>query len=383
MNASDVAAMAQRHGFHRAAVVPIAPSARAGAYQAWLDAGHHGEMTYLATPEHVAPRRDLRALEADVRTLVVVALAHERGDPPLPAATPDGLVPLRGRIARYARGDDYHMVLRDRLRALADELTLALGAPALARACFDAAPVLERDWAERAGLGFVAKNTMLIAPGLGSYVMLGELLLDVEIAEAVEAPLPPRCGGCRACLDACPTGAFVDAYLLDARRCISYLTIEHRGVIARELRPLMGTWIFGCDICQQVCPFNAGSTPTPDPRLTPRSLDHALPDLVMLATCGTNQLRRFVQRTALRRAPRPQLLRNVDIALGNTGDARAIAPLCKLLAERAPLIRAHAVWALRHLAGVLDAKAQAEIAEALAAAAAVEHDEAVLTELTA
>jgi epoxyqueuosine reductase len=378
MNAADVAAMARRHGFHRAAVVPVVPSERAGAYQAWLDAGYHGEMTYLATPEHVAPRRDLRALEPEVRTLVVVALVHDRVDPP----APDGLVALRGRIARYARGDDYHMVLRDRLHALADELAATLGASTLARACFDAAPVLERNWAERAGLGFVAKNTMLIAPGLGSYVMLGELLLGVELDGAAPAPVPPRCGGCRACLDACPTGAFVEAYLLDARRCISYLTIEHRGVIARELRPLMGTWIFGCDVCQQVCPFNAGGAPAPDPRLTPRDLDHALPDLVMLATCGTNQLRRFVQRTALRRAPRPQLLRNVAIALGNTGDARAVPAATALLGDRAALIRAHAVWALRQLARALPAHAAA-IDASLRARAQLESDADVLAELDA
>src|SRR5207249_2510529 len=150
---------------------------------------------------------------------------------------------------------------------------------------------------ERGGLGFVAKNTMLIAPGLGSYVVLGELLLDVELAAtAPEAPPKPRCGSCTACLDACPTRAFTDAYVLDARRCISYLTIEHQGAIPRELRAAIGTWVFGCDVCQEVCPFNAGAGEPADPLLRPRTPEHALPDLLALAGKGANQLRQLVRR---------------------------------------------------------------------------------------
>src|SRR6185503_6319906 len=176
--------------------------------------------------------------------------------------------------------------------------------------------VLEREWAERGGLGFVAKNTMLIAPGLGSYIVLGELLVDVDLATTAPDEVPkPRCGSCRSCLDACPTNAFVDAYTLDARRCISYLTIEHHGVIPRELRAAIGTWIFGCDICQEVCPFNAGTGEPADRLLSPRSLDHALPDLVALAGRGANQMRQLVRRTAMRRVPHPVLLRNVAVAL--------------------------------------------------------------------
>jgi epoxyqueuosine reductase len=197
---------------------------------------------------------------------------------------------------------------------------------------------------------------MLIAPGLGSYVVLGELLVDVDL-EITAEPLKPRCGACRACLDACPTGAFVDAYMLDARKCISYLTIEHQGVIPRELRPQLGTWVFGCDVCQEVCPFNAGTGTAPDPLLTPRSVEHALPDLIALASKGTNQLRQLVKRTALRRVSREVLLRNVAVALGNTGSPDAIPALAALLADRSPLVRAHAVWALRRLGagGVLAA----------------------------
>jgi len=208
--------------------------------------------------------------------------------------------------------------------------------------------VLEREWAERAGLGFVAKNTMLIAPGLGSYVVLGELLVDAELPATAE-PQKPRCGSCRACLDACPTGAFVDAFVLDARRCISYLTIEHEGVIPRELRAQMGTWVFGCDVCQEVCPFNAGAGEAPDPLLQPRSTEHALPDLIALAGIGANQLRQLVKRTALRRISREVLLRNVAVALGNTGSPDAVPALVALLANRSALVRAHAIWALGHV----------------------------------
>jgi epoxyqueuosine reductase len=341
VRSDELIAAARALGFARAAVIPIEAPRRHALYASWLAAGHAGDMHYLATPAHVAPRADLTHLLASARSLIVVALAYDRADP-VPA---DRL--LRGRIARYARGEDYHLVMRDKLVALADRLAAALARPVASRPCVDSAPVLEREWAERAGIGFVAKNTMVIAPGVGSYVVLGELLVDAELAATAGEPPKPRCGGCRACLDACPTRAFVDAYILDARRCISYLTIEHHGPIPRELRPAIGTWIFGCDICQEVCPFNAGTAP-PAP-LAARSLEHALPDLVALATRNTNQLRRYVKRTALRRIPQSLLLRNVAIALGNTGSTDAIPALVQLAAHRDPLVRGHAVWALAQL----------------------------------
>lgn len=340
-----IAEIARELGFARAAIVPIEPPRRHALYESWLAAGHAGDMAYLARPEHVAPRADLRALLATARSLVVVALAYDRADP-IPAIR---LTQLRGRVARYARGEDYHLVLRDRLVLLAERLAAELGAPVASRPCVDSAPVLEREWAERGALGFVAKNTMLIAPGVGSYVVLGELLVDAELAPTSDGPPKPRCGTCRSCLDACPTQAFVDAYVLDARRCISYLTIEHQGIIPRALREAIGTWIFGCDVCQEVCPFNAGTGEGHDPLLTPRSIEHALPDLARLAQLNTNQLRQLVKRTALRRSSRESLLRNVAVALGNTGSPDAIAPLVHLLGKPQPLVRVHAVWALARL----------------------------------
>jgi len=338
---TDVAALARELGFHRAAVVPIEPPRRHALYESWLPSA--GEMAYLATPEHLDGRADLRTLLDSARALVVVALAYHRDDP-VPAAR------LTGKIARYARGDDYHLVMRDRLVALADRLAAALGTPVASRPCVDTAPVHEREWAERGGLGFIAKNTMLIAPGLGSYVVLGELLVDAPLeVTAPDDPPRPRCGSCRACLDACPTRAFVDAYVLDARRCISYLTIEHHGAIPRELRPAIGTWVFGCDVCQEVCPFNAGAGEPAEPMLTPRSAGHALPDLLALAAMGTNQMRQFVKRTAMRRIPREVLLRNIAVALCNTRDPTAVPSLIALLANPSPLVRAHAAWGLTQI----------------------------------
>jgi epoxyqueuosine reductase len=350
---TSITELAKELGFARVAVVPIEPPRRHELYTSWLAEGHAGEMAYLASPEHIATRADLRVLLEGAQTLVVVALAYERHDP-IPSSSLTGA--LRGRIARYARGEDYHLVMRDKLVALAGALAKQLGRSVASRPCVDSAPVLEREWAERGGLGFVAKNTMLIAPGIGSYIVLGELLLDVALEITAPTELPKqRCGTCRACLDACPTRAFVDAFVLDARRCISYLTIEHHGVIPRELRKSIGTWVFGCDICQEVCPFNAGkSDATVDPRLAARDHEHALPDLIALAEKGANQVRQFVKRTAMRRIPREVLDRNVAVALGNTGSPAAVPTLRVLARHASPLVRAHAVWSLAQLGAEIE-----------------------------
>ncbi len=364
--APDVVAIARDLGFARVAVVPIEAPRRHDLYESWLAAGNAGEMHYLAAPEHRTQRADLRTILDGAKSLIVVALAYGRG-----IVSTDR---LRGKIARYARGDDYHLVMRDKLVLLADRLARELDTQVASRPCVDSAPILEREWAERGGLGFIAKNTMLIAPGLGSYVVLGELLVDRELAiTAPDAPPKPRCGSCSACLDACPTQAFTDAYALDARRCISYLTIEHHGIIPAELRGAIGTWVFGCDVCQEVCPFNAGVGEPPDPLLVARSSEHATPDLIALARMGTNQMRQLVKRTALRRVPREVLQRNVAIALGNTLDPAAIPALVDLLASNYAIVRAHAAWAL----GQLGALAPLE------ATLAIETDPEVRTELRA
>jgi epoxyqueuosine reductase len=221
----------------------------------------------------------------------------------------------------------------------------------LARACVDTAPLLEREAAARAGIAFVGKSAMAIIPGAGSYVVLGELLLDVELSTSTPTE-NAHCGSCRACLDACPTGAFVDEYVLDARRCISYLTIELRGAIPRELRAPIGTRVFGCDVCQDVCPFNASPRPRPAaPELAPRD-DRAAPDLVRLLTLGSADYRRFVKGSAMSRVSRTRLARNAAVALGNSGDPAAVAPLVRALEKDArALVRLHAAWGLGRLGG--------------------------------
>lgn len=328
-------------GFHRVGIAPVMGWARHAHYQQWLAAGYAGEMDYLLASSE--DRRDPRALQGDVRSIVCVALSYAHPEPLVPA---DALV--RGRVARYARGTDYHHVLKARLYRLARTLSARFGRPLLYRACVDTAPLLEHEAAAAAGLGFIAKNTLLIAPGLGSQVLLGELLLDVA-AEPGEVEVP-RCGQCRACLEACPTGAFVDAYVLDARRCISYLTIELRGAIPRALRPLIGDHVLGCDICQDVCPFNAaaGAKSGGDPALAPPELVRARPPLLMLLGLGAAQYRRWVKRTAWRRISRAQLLRNTAVALGNVGGPTELEALGRAYARETEfaLVRGHVAWAV-------------------------------------
>jgi len=332
----EIVRAARELGFHRVGVAPVAPAERHAVFEAWLAAGHAGTMSYLGAPAARDARRDVRALLPEARSVVSVALSY--------AAPADEPPRGAGVIARYARGADYHMILKDKLGRLASRLSAKLGIEIASRACVDTAHLLERDLAERAGLGFAGKNTMIIAPGLGSYLVLGELLVAVAAAPVGE-PERKRCGDCRLCLDVCPTGAFVSAHALDARRCISYLTIEHAGPIPRELRPKMGRMIFGCDVCQEVCPFNAAARDGA-PEL---AASRAPPDLVGLLGLGAAQFRRFVRRTALRRIHRAQLLRNVCVALGNVGDGAAIAPLRQAFLVEAPLVRVHAAWALGRL----------------------------------
>ena len=342
-----VVAAARELGFHAVGIAPVEPARRFRAFEDWVERGMHGDMAYLADPAQRLARADLGTLLAGARSVVVVALAYEAGV--VPAAR------LRGQVARYARARDYHTIIKARLRDLADRLSGMVGRPVASRPCVDTAPVLERELAERAGLGFVGKNTLLIAPGLGSYLLLGEILLDVELAPtAAEAAARSRCGTCTACLDACPTGAFVGPHVLDARRCISYLTIEHRGPIPRELRPALGTRIFGCDVCQEVCPFNAAApartAPDPALALTSRAAERSAPDLLRTLGLGAAQMRQLVRGTPLRRAGRDGLLRNVCVALGNAGDPAAIPALARALAaDRSPLVRGHAAWALGRL----------------------------------
>ena len=345
-----IQADAHRLGFDLVSIAPARPPATATSYQRWLENGFHGEMAYLARAEAVAKREDLSRVQPAVRSVVTVAANYHTA--PLPSRARDD--PSRGIVASYAWGEDYHDLLLARLRQLASSLPASPWAAAEVtpgyRAYVDTGPILERELAARAGLGFVGKNTNLIHPRLGSWLFLGELLLTIELPQPELPPVHATCGRCTRCLDACPTGALVAPYSLDARRCISYLTIELKGPIPRQFRPLMGNRIFGCDICQEVCPWNRRfARPTAEPAFQPGpdAIAPALLDLIVLDDPGFRQ--RF-RGSPVKRAKRRGLLRNVAVALGNWGHAAALPALVRALGDSEPLIRGHAAWALGRVA---------------------------------
>ena len=368
--AERIQAEARRLGFDLVGIAPAEPAASADPYRAWLEKGYHGEMAYLARREAVDRRADSAHILPGVRSVVAVAANYHAH--PLPTQLGDD--PARGVLSSYAWGSDYHDVLVSRLRQLGAWVEAEIGEPVTWRAYVDTGPVLERELAARAGLGFVGKNTSLIHPGLGSWLFLGELLLTVELPPlAGEAP-GGTCGRCSRCLDACPTSALVEPYVLDARRCISYLTIELKGPIPRALRPLMGNRIFGCDICQEVCPWNRRfARPATEPAFQPRPEGMA-PHLLDLIALDEEGFRRRFRGSPVRRAKRRGLLRHVCVALGNWGDPAAVPALAHAVHDREPLIRGHAAWALGRIA---TEEARQELGQALNA----EEDEWVREEL--
>ena len=339
----------KRLGFTMAGIAAPEPSGHMDFYRRWLADEHHGEMAYLARSDAVQRRGDLRETMDTVRSVLVVADEYFRQDPPgVPADR------ARAVIARYARGDDYHDVLKAKLLRLLEWLREHAGTDVRGRAYVDTGPILERDVARRAGLGWFGKNTMLLNPKRGSYFFLGLLLLDLELP-ADEPFSEERCGTCRACLDACPTGALLGyddegAPVMDARLCISYLTIELRGPIPRELRPKLGNRIFGCDICQEVCPWNERFARRADEPAYHARAGMDGPSLIALAdtllSVDEEGFRELFQKSPVTRAQRTGLLRNVCVALGNWGAAEAVPVLRRALADPEPLVREHAEWAL-------------------------------------
>ncbi len=304
-------------------------------YRRWLADGRYADMEYLA--REPARRLDPRLLDARFHS--VISLGYPYAAPVAPQG--DWRAELRGRIAAYALGRDYHDHVLRAARSVATALQ-AHRPGALTRAYVDTGPVFEREWARQARLGWMGKNTMLLSREHGSYFFLAEIFTDA-VVEPTATPDREHCGTCRRCLDLCPTNALGDGYVMEPRVCISYLTIENRGAIARELRPKLGPWIFGCDVCQEVCPWNESGA-REEPELAPY-----LPDL--LALDDQAFARRFT-RSAIKRARRRGLLRNAAVVLGNTGNREAVAPLARTLAsELEPLVRAHAAWALGRLGG--------------------------------
>lgn len=361
-------------GFQWLGVTTPDPPPHWQVYQDWLAAGRHGAMAYLSSEGARQRRADPRQIMPECRAILVLGLPYPSPQSIVLAQTDSQSQGLRGRVAAYAWGDDYHEVFAARLRLLAAFIESHTGAPIQHRDYSDTGPLLERDLAQRAGLGWIGKNTCLIHPAQGSYFLIGEILLDVELE-----PDPPfthdRCGSCTRCLEACPTACILPDRTIDARRCISYLTIELKTAVPLELRPQMGDWVFGCDLCQQVCPWNQRfAVAQGDPAFSPRP-NATRPDLLVELSMTPEQFNRKFKGSPVKRAKRRGYLRNVAVALGNLGDRAAIPVLRRALeSEPEPLVRAHAAWALGRLGGRM---AQ----QALLRAASLETDRDVLPEI--
>jgi epoxyqueuosine reductase len=335
-----VKARALELGFDRVAIGSANPPEHGAALEAWLDAGYAGTMAYLERGR--ADRLDPARLLPGCRSVVAVAMSYNPGAGAADAtAEPDD---DWRPVSRYARGRDYHDVIRPRLLELGAFIREAAGGFVSSRAAVDSSAVLERDLAARAGLGWIGKNTNLLTPSLGSYFFIGIVLTTATLP--FDERLPDHCGTCTACLDACPTRAFVGPYVLDARRCISYLTIEHRGDIAGPLAEQVGEWIFGCDVCQEVCPWNRKAEPGREPALAPSG---SLGPVESLLEFDQSAFRARFRGTALWRTKRSGLVRNAAIVLANRGERRAVAALTRALADEDAVVRHAAAWALAKL----------------------------------
>ncbi len=329
---------ARRLGFDRAGIARAAEADGFDRFRDWLAEGHAGEMDYLH--RHAAARRHPESILAAVKSVVMVAVNYH-------AASGDAQTSAPARVARYARGGrDYHEVLWERLDRLLEWVKEQVPG-CRGRSVVDTAPLLERDFARRAGLGWIGKNTMLLDKHLGSYFFLGALLLDLDLAP--DAPhLASHCGTCTACLDACPTDAFPAPGVLDARLCISYLTIELKGPIPEEMREGIGDWLFGCDVCQEVCPWNRKAPLTDGVEFQPRA-DLNPADALELLSLSEEEFRRRYRHTALWRAKRCGILRNAAIVLGNRGDPSVLPALRKALDDPEPTICEAVAWAINKL----------------------------------
>lgn len=310
-------------------------------YAQWLEAGHHGQMRYLATEKARERRADPRRILPDCKSILVLGIPYDK---PRDAERPVGEKAL-GRMAAYAWGDDYHEILKERLQALVDFIQEQVGHAVTNRWYTDTGPILERELAQRAGLGWIGKNSLLIHPKHGSYYLLAEILLGIELE--VDAPITSdHCGTCTRCIDACPTACILPDRTLNASRCISYLTIELQGEIPADLRPQMGDWVFGCDICQQVCPWNERfAAEQGDPVFAPRD-SATWVDLEDELALGPQAFNHHFRLSPVKRPKRRGYLRNVAVALGNAGDTSSVPALAEALQDTEPLLRGHAAWAL-------------------------------------
>ena len=323
------------------------------------------------TPARVKRGTTPQELLPGARSIICLGLNYHRPQPPSPTPSSDSQQ-LTGRVASYAQGRDYHRVMKQRMRGLVEELSHRLEIDLAARWYVDDGPMLDRAAASRSGLGWFGKNTNILSPGLGSWIFLGQIITDLELEP--DPPLQKSCGSCVRCIEACPTGAIVGPYVLDNTRCISFQTIENRGAIPRELRPLMMDWIFGCDICQEVCPVNRKAPPAKEPAFQRGGLA-TLDLLELLSLTEEGFLARFAG-TPIMRAKLVGLKRNACVALGNRGEPSAVPALSQSLHQEGSLVRGHAAWALGQIGG----EAARQV---LQKARAAERDEEVSEEINA
>jgi len=355
-------ALSLEAGFDRVGVVRLALAANGESFEAWLERGDHAAMSYMAGRLDV--RLDPRRLFEGARSALCVALQYHA------ATTDDVAGDLWPGVARYAHGRDYHNVMIKRLRKLARRIEEAFPGTRT-KPYVDTGPVLERDLATGAGLGIAGKNTMLLHPEAGSYFFLGELITSLELEP--ESPMADLCGSCSLCLEACPTDALPEPFRLDARRCISYWTIEHRGAIPVEMRSELGKWVFGCDICQEVCPHNDRPLVAADPAFALAEHRRNL-DLTALLELDEEGYQELFQGSPMKRSRWEGLRRNASVAMGNSGDRRYVEALSRSLEDPDPVIRRHSAWALGRIGGD---RAFLRLAEACSQ----EADEEVLAEL--
>jgi len=359
---------AQRLGFELVGISPMRPAPHEQSFAQWLREGLAGNLDYMQRTESL--RRDPRELVPWAVSIISVAMNYYSG-----YSRPVESSESRGWISRYAWGDDYHNLMKGKLEALLENIGQFHDGNIQGKAFVDSGPVLERDFAGIAGLGWIGKNTHLISPKKGSWFFLGELFVDLPLA--YDRPIRDRCGRCDLCLKACPTGAFVGPYVLDARRCISYLTIELKDWMPRSLRPLVGNHIFGCDICQEVCPYNVKALPTAEIAFQPRSGLHA-PELIAFLSLSEAEFRQRFRASPILRAKRRGFLRNVAVALGNLKALDAVPALIRSLDDEESVVRGHVAWALgqigaqtaldplhRRLRAENDANVQEELRQAI------------------
>jgi len=367
--------LATEHGFELCGFTrPNFSDKHSESLDSWIDAGMYGEMGYMAEESRLQRRKDPESMLKGIRSVISVAMRHAPPPYSLEEAESEG---SRGVVAAYAHGDDYHEVMKKRLKALARDLDEMLGAHDQ-RVYVDTAPVLEHALAEQGGLGWQGKHTLTINRDYGSYLMLGEIFTTAEIEPDALAEF--HCGSCTACIDICPTKAIVAPFVVDARLCISYLTIEYKGFIPFQLRPLLGNRIYGCDDCQMVCPWNRKAEVVELDHLQPRD-ENILPVLTDLFSLDDEGFRQRFRKSPIKRPGRSGLLRNVAIAMGNSGNRDYIPLLINALNDPEPLIRGHSAWSIACLIQHNPQTSDGVIVSQLEYSAAHETDAAVLQEL--